>query len=493
VHFTRAIARNSAFSLAAQIAIKLLSFAFSVLVVRNLGASDFGQYTAILAFGAVFLFLADLGLSPYTVRELAHSRDTSNIDIRAGELYGSVLTLRFGLAVLTAMVIIGVAVVTQRPLVMIGGIALGTIGLLIYSVQGTSEAILSGFERLDLAALAKVLNQVVFVLAGAAALFFGMGYYGLIVANLLGIAIMTGYCWRAARKLGVTPRKPDLKQSIPLIPRTFPLAIGGFALGLSYYYDSVLLNITRGDAETGYYGAAYNLVFSAMFVSNALTTAMYPSLTRESAKAPAVLAWATQRSLRLLVVIALPLAVGTSIMASQILPFLYHDSYLPAIPALQVIIWVLPFMYVSNFLGYVVLIQWKERKGSRSVLISSALNLAANSLLVPRFGFMAAAIVTVVTEVVLVGQFIWILRPLTREIDWTWILQRPLLATAGMGLVVYLARDLPLLVVVPTAAVIYGTLLLALRVIGRSELRYALALRRGPVEEGTVNPSVAAA
>ena len=69
------VLRNSIVGMAAHISMKLLSFAFSVLIIRNLGATDFGQYAAVLGFGSVFLFIADLGLSPYTVREVARLRD----------------------------------------------------------------------------------------------------------------------------------------------------------------------------------------------------------------------------------------------------------------------------------------------------------------------------------------------------------------------------------------------------------------------------------
>ena len=74
--FSRIVARNSAFGMAAQLTIKVLSFGFTVLIVRQLGAADFGQYAAVLAFGGLFVFVADLGLSPYAVREVARWRDT---------------------------------------------------------------------------------------------------------------------------------------------------------------------------------------------------------------------------------------------------------------------------------------------------------------------------------------------------------------------------------------------------------------------------------
>ena len=320
--FSRVVARNSAFGMAAQMAIKLLSFGFSVLIVRNLGAAEYGQYAAVLAFGAMFVFLADLGLSPYTVREVARWRDAPDGMERVSALFGDVLLLRFLLSVLAALLLIATAWLTGRPMVMTIAIALGTLGLVMYSVQGSSDAMLAGFERLDLSAGSKVSYQLIFVLAGAAALLLSAGYYGLIGANLLGIAVMTVICWRGARALGLRPGRARARNWPVLLRASVPFGIIGFTLGLSYKFDSVLLNIFRSDAETGYYNAAYNLVFSTVVISNVINTSLYPSLTRQAASAPHTLPAIYQRALRYLLVLALPIAVGAAALDERSVRFM---------------------------------------------------------------------------------------------------------------------------------------------------------------------------
>src|SRR5579884_3340220 len=121
---SKTVLRNSAAGLAAQLLIKLLSFGFSVLIVRHLGAGIYGQYAAVLAFGAVFLFLSDLGLSPYAVREVARLRARKGGVEQIDQLFGDVLALRLLLALMTAGLVISAAWLTGRPLVMVGAIAL---------------------------------------------------------------------------------------------------------------------------------------------------------------------------------------------------------------------------------------------------------------------------------------------------------------------------------------------------------------------------------
>ena len=90
-------------------------------------------------------------------------------------------------------------------------------------------------------------------------------------------------------------------------------------------------------------------------------------------------------------------------------------------------------MFASEFLGYIVLISGREGRAARAVLVSTGLNVVMNLLLVPRFGFIGAAVMTVFTEAVLVGQYVWALRSLMQKINWSSSLLRPLLAVALLG------------------------------------------------------------
>jgi hypothetical protein len=88
---------------------------------------------------------------------------------------------------------------------------------------------------------------------------------------------------------------------------------------------------------------------------------------------------------------------------------------------------------------------------------------------------------TVATEAVLVGQYLWLLRGLVGQFNWRSLLARPLLAAIGMGAVVALPLGLPLLLNVGLGALAYAALLLALGVVGRDELSFIRNLRRPAV------------
>jgi O-antigen/teichoic acid export membrane protein len=481
---SQTILRNSAFGFAAQIAIKLLSFAFTVLIIRNLGATDFGQYAAVIGFGSVFLFIADLGLAPYAVREVARLRDAPDGMERIKALFADLLALRLILAVVAGIMVVSAAVMTGRPALMIGAIALNAVTVLFYAVHGSSEALLSGFERLDVTSSMRVVNQLVFVLIGGAALWLGFGYYGLIMATMIGVAVMTVLVVRALLRLGVRPGTISPQRWWSLLRAALPFGVIGLTLGISYRFDTVLLNIFSGDTPTGHYNAAYNLIFALVTLSNVLNTALYPSLSRQATINPSSLPQVYERLMRYLLVVALPITAGGFILAEPLVALLFGAEYAPAAPLLAILIWVVPLMFLSEFLGYVVVIAGREGRVARAILVSSSLNIVANLLFIPRYGVLAAAIITVVTELVLVSQYLWMLRDLLGQMRWM-ALQRALAAVLVMALVVYLLRDLPVLLSISLGGALYGGLLLALRVVGPDEaafVRGMLAARRATAE-----------
>ncbi|MGL4648010.1 MAG: flippase, partial [Caldilineaceae bacterium] len=446
---SRIVARNSAAGLVAQVAIKLLSFAFSIYIIRTLGSESFGQYAAVGAFGALFLFVADLGLGAYTVREVARLRGTDDAEQQIRTILTQVVWLRLLLTVVATVLTLATAFFTGRPSVMIAAIALNAASWFLYAVQGAYGSTLSGFERVDLGYGVQVVQQVIFVGLGIVALQIGGGYFGLILANIVSIAALTFLTVQAVRRIGVRLGRPQPALWEPLLRASLPFATIMLALGLSYNFDTVLLNVTRGDQETGYYTAAYRLIMSFAMISNVFNTSLFPTLTRQAETRPETLPRIYERLTSYLLIISLPITIGTFVLADRLVPFLFDVEYAPAVPALKVLIWVVPLMYLSEYLGYVVVVQGRERLVARSVIISSVVNVTLNLILVPRFGFMAAAVMTVVTEGVLVLQYTILMWGMIRRFNLLAVVGKPLAAAVGMGAVMLLLPELALVILIP--------------------------------------------
>jgi len=429
------------FGLAGQIAVKLLSFAFTVYVVRRLGDATFGRYSTALAYVWLFAIFSDLGLGTYMVREIAKNRS------RMAELLGNVVALRLLLSVGTVALAVGSAAALGRPGDVLTGVFIAGCSLFGFAIQGPLDSVLIARERLDYSAMFTVANQLVFIGLGTLVLVRGLSYLWLLAAQLCGVLVAAALSAVAVRRLSVsggqwavagpltTARWITVRKWPGLLRAALPFGVIGFALGLSYQLDTVLLSTYRSDAEVGWYRAAYNLILSLTMISHAICLALYPSLTRRRVSMPQDMVRAYERALKYLFLLSIPIAVGTTILAGPIILNLYRQALAPAITPLRILIWVLPLLFLSEFLGYIVIIVDRERRAARALLVSTACNVLLNLILIPRLGYLAASVVTVVTEAVLVGQYLWELRGELAGIKRMEVFGKPLLAALVMGAV----------------------------------------------------------
>jgi O-antigen/teichoic acid export membrane protein len=113
----------------------------------------------------------------------------------------------------------------------------------------------------------------------------------------------------------------------------------------------------------------------------------------------------------------------------------------------------------------------RESLVARSIMISSGVNVIANLIFTSRYGATSAGIITVITEAVLAGQYVWLLRDQLRRMRWQ-ALYRTAIAVCLMTSVVYLVREWPVWLVIGSGGIIYGGLLVGLRAIGAEELSF---------------------
>ncbi len=458
------VARNSLFSLTGQVTVKVLSVAFSIFIVRRLGDASYGLYATALAYVGIFAILSDLGLAPYIVREVAKRPE------RAPMLFANGVLLRLILSTGTLAVIVGSALALKRLPELVLGAAIGGCGLFLYAVRGPIESFLIARERLDLLSAMNVLNQMGFVVLGTLVLFGGLGFIGLLVVSLVSLGISTAIGWRFLRSTSGVSWHPQPQLWPALLKAALPFGVIGFSLGLSYKVDTVLLQYFHGDAVTGWYSAAYNLIFLLTMVSNSVNLALYPALCRQHSVNPQGMPTLYTQALKYLLLIALPVAAGATVLAEPLVHLLYTDQFAASALALRILIWVLPLMFLTEMLGNITVIHDQEKKVARALLVSTAFNVSLNLVFIPRWGFLAASVITVLTEMILAGQYLWLLRRELASVDTVTVLVKPGIAAGLMGAVVFLARGANFFLVVALGAAVYLILLAAFGSLGRQEI-----------------------
>jgi O-antigen/teichoic acid export membrane protein len=447
----RTIARNTAFALGAQLALKVAGFIFNILVIRHLGDSTYGQYAIVVAWASVFSVLGDMGITVYLTREIAHDRQ------RASELFWNVVTLRFILAFLASLVTTLGAIANHYSTEMIIGVAVFTSSYFVQALVAPMFSLIEGNERLDVTSIINVITQIIFIVMGSLFLFAGLNFVWLVVAEVIKSPIMFFLGVRAVRRNQLPlPRFTVAARTWwQLLKAGIPFAFIQISITLAFRVDTVLLSNRVEDQMVGWYNSAYNLIFSLMFLSTAFNNAMFLSLTREYATNPDNVRPWYYRSVKVMFFLSLPIAIGVTLLADKIVNLLYTAEYAPAAIALAILIWDMPLLIYTQFCSYMTTSIKRERTAARIYGIEALTNIILNLILIPRFGIVGSAFATVLTELSGACQFYLLFRHTFGAGLGLQRLVKIALAGIVMGIVVYLLRDIHLFLVIIAGGAVY--------------------------------------
>jgi O-antigen/teichoic acid export membrane protein len=161
-----------------------------------------------------------------------------------------------------------------------------------------------------------------------------------------------------------------------------------------------------------------------------------------------------QRYLRFLLALALPLGVGGSILAPKLIALLAGPEFAASAPVLAILVWApaVLFVYiVANSLVISQLTKWAVLITGVNVLV----NTLGNLLLLPHYGIKAAAIMTVVSELLQAGFYFYFVRVKITKFSFFGFLWRPALASAVMGFVLWPLAQRSIAISIPLAALAY--------------------------------------
>ena len=169
--------------------------------------------------------------------------------------------------------------------------------------------------------------------------------------------------------------------------------------------------------------------------------------------------------------LAFPVAVGTPFIARELILILGGGEYLPhSMIALQLLIGFFPFSCINQVTQYVLIALDQQRFLTKAFVIGVVFNLIANLIFIPMYSYQAAAVIAIFSEVVLLVPFYYCVRRNLAPIPWLSIVWRPALASALMGAVMWLLRGLNVLLLIPSATVVYFVALIAAGAFGEEEM-----------------------
>lgn len=455
-----------------QVALRLSTFLFNVLVVRQLGDESFGQYSVVLAWTGLFSVLGDLGITQYFMREVARDPE------RSEELFWDVAALRFIFAIVASVTTIAGAVIWGYPTEIVIGVALFTGTYFLQAILAPLTSILAGNQRLDIVSVITVIGQIVFIVAGTVVLFADGGLIALIAVSFVNIPLMIGMTLWAMRRYNMRPSKMKLRVHSwwALTKWGLPFALIQLTLTFNFRFDTLALEYFQSFEVVGWYNAAYNFTRALLTFSSAIIVALPLTMAREHARNPeAVRPW-YYRSVKFMAFVGLPLAIGGMLLSDQIVNAVYGEAYSPSAVALAILIWDAPLLMYTALSGNLTTAIKREHGAMRIYLAVALFNVVMNLLLQPLFGIIAAALITVASDAVGALLFYTLFR---REFGPGLSFHhfsRLGLSAAVMGVGIMSMRGLPLVANVALGGILYLVLVVVTRALTADEQRMLIGL-----------------
>jgi O-antigen/teichoic acid export membrane protein len=479
------VLRNASVLAAATLIARLLGFALAIVMARALGSEEYGRYSLALALGQILIPVADLGLTPYLGREAARSRAGAEARLR------TLLKVKLGLmgGTLLLTVLVSLLVLDDRALVvvlvtMVAATMADTFSSFAYGYFQGRESM--GFEARTTAttAVARGVGGILLVLL--------VGDLWVIVAWILGTSLLQA-SFVAVRLRATAMRPPVRANGDSRVDARAVVSMGLMGLFVFAYLriDSLLIGVLIGEDAVGQYAAAYTIMLGAQIVPWMLSTALTPVFARTWSVDRAAFQSTWQRGARAVLLVALPVAVGGTVLADELIARVFGAEYASAASALAVLVWACPLG------AFGMIVQSTIRAAGREgwlVWVSGGcvvFNVLANLWVIPRHGITGAAVVTIATEafsamlLAIIALRRGILEPLRIPAVRVALALLALAAASALGATLVVELGLVL------GAAVYAGAVLALRVSTVDELkalRSSAAVRQPPVTSETTAP-----
>lgn len=459
-----------------------LSLASAPLLPRYLGLAEFGRYSQIVALVAIVGAVSEAGISALVVRELARLDDAESRRRLMREVLGLRLVLT-GSGVGLAVVFVALAGYGGA---LVAGTALAGVGLVLYGLQGAFALPLAAQLRLGWITASELVKQVVFVGLVVGLVIAGAGIVPLLAAPIGAGLVATAVVLWPVR--GSVPRWPvfDARAWRSMLRQTLPIALAAALYTVYFRIVLLLLSSLTGDLEVGYYALSFRVLEVLVAVPYLLVGSALPLLTRAARDDQARLRYAFGRMWEISLIAGSLLALVTFVAAPSVIAFLDDGAGPVPVGALRIQALTLLAVFLNVAYGTALIALRRHRE----LVLANALALTVIVVLalavVPSLGAQGAAWVTTLGELFLVGAYALALRRVRPDLS-PRLRILPRVAVAAVGAfaasVVIEIPVVPNLASAAAAAVVFVTVLAALRGVPPEVVDALLRRRRAPLED----------
>ncbi|HLP86299.1 MAG TPA: flippase [Candidatus Paceibacterota bacterium] len=438
---------------------KILRSIMIIYAARILGAENYGIFSYVISFAAIFNIFSDIGISSILTRELVRRTEKK-------EYLATSFSIKIVLVILTGLIIAFISpyftnIAAAKPLMIIMA------GLIVFESMRTFVFSISRAEnRMQFESLYEIIVEIIITTIGFLVLYnipsvrnFALGY---LVAGILGFILVMISMRKYFRNIFKYFKKELVKE---IFKSAWPFAIIGIFGVLMTNIDSVVIGFFKPVRDLGLFAAAQKPISMFYLIPGFLSTSLFPFISRfikdgDENRLSTIL----KKSMIVSLGFALPITVGGIIIASPLINVLYGHEYIGAVPTFQLLLLTLIPIFPGVILSSTLLALDKQKIFIKTSIIGATINMTFNLLLIPTYGIVGSAIATILANIAVNGIFLMEVRKNHKINIWK-DMRKITVALVLMAIAVYIMKSLlwSLIAIILIAIIIYFGILFLLK------------------------------
>lgn len=412
INFLRKVGKGTVILLFGTVLSKFLAYVFRAIVAKHYGASVYGLLVLAIAIASLVASTALLGLDGGLLRYVAYHLGNANKKILVPMISSVVkvvfpISLFLGLATFVFAKEVSTIFFHKPELALFLQIAAFLIPL--FGLYSIFDKLLQAFQDAKGLVIARnfvdPLGKVVLL---GLFLLLGVGIWGVVFAYVFGVGLSAVVMFFLLRKKmpgfgSIFFRQEKLSRE--LVSYSLPLLFSSFLIMLLSWIDIIILGIFVDSASVGIYDAASVTSRLTAIVPLALSTMFMPAITEVFAKNHSADYSNIGRLYKHIskwgLILLLPASFFLAMFSKTVLTSFFGPEFGAGAISLVMLVTV-HMIWGLNLLSSNVLEMFKRTKVILyNCILSAAINLVLNFILIPKMGIVGAAIATSISTLII--------------------------------------------------------------------------------------------
>ena len=411
------IASNTLSQVSSKVATAVISIFLLSILTNYLSVEMFGLYGKVYNYVGLFVFLADLWLYTIAIREITANKSNTQ------KIVGNIMTLRWILWIMILFFALWIAYFLPwyNSDIALWAIFFGSLFTIFQLFNSSIMSLMQANMKMEFSLFSTVAGKLINVgiVALIAFVWFVdragdsmLPFIGIIIASLVGVIINTVLNFWYWNRIAPIRFLFDWSYILSLFKVSLPYGIALFLSVVYFKVDVILLWLMEWpwawDISIALYSLPMKIVEVVMVMGWFYLNSILPFLSSGFEKKDySGLQVLLKNSLQILFGASVWMCVLGILFREHIVELIANDNYITtshifsSVDVFPIVLWVIVFYFISLLYIYVLVAAKKQSQLLKINIFVTLINIIWNILLIPHFSFMGAAVMTLVSQIIL--------------------------------------------------------------------------------------------